>query len=418
MINHFKQIVNGYNPNRMMSVDLLRGVTIFTMILVNNPGSWGNLYSPLAHAVWHGWTITDLVFPFFLFIVGLSIALSANQTASSCDKKNQANTIGINRFELLQIVARTVKLFLLGWLLGLSYYNFYDPQFSWFNDKLLSIRWFGVLQRIAIVYFVCAICFRLMTNRQLIILCMVLLGAYWTAMMLLPYIDNNGNQLVGVLLPGNNLAAYIDHHLFGVNHLYHKSTQPFASDPEGLLTTVPALVNCLIGILVAKSVLLKPNTPDEKTATVNQEQKVKQQIIKLLWIAFPMLLLAYIASNWFPFNKNLWSPPYVLLSSSLAIIVLALARWLIDLMGAKLWTAPFLVFGSNAIALFMLSGFVARLLSMVKIDGLSLKTSVYSMVELISDDAKLNSLCFALLFMLVMYCPLYWMYQKKLFWKV
>lgn len=403
MTNHFKNIIDRYNTNRMMSVDLLRGVTIFTMILVNNPGSWGELYAPLAHAQWHGWTITDLVFPFFLFIVGLSIALSSNSDISNSNN-TQEQAIGLNTRMFKQIVTRTVKLFLLGWMLGLSYYNLYDPSFSWLNERLLSIRWFGVLQRIALVYFFCAISFRLFSTRQLVLLCIIVLAVYWASMMLVPYTETNGTLYVGQLIPGNNLAAFIDHHLFGVKHLYHKSTTPFASDPEGLFTTLPALVNCLVGILVAKTILNKPAD--------------RQQIYYLLLAGLSMLIAAYICANWFPFNKNLWSPSYVLLSSGLALLALAFARWVIDLRAIKVWTAPFLVFGSNAIALFMLSGFFARLLLMIRVDGVSLKTSIYSTVELISNDAKFNSLCFAILFMIVMYVPLYWMYKNKIFWKV
>ena len=418
MFNHFNKIIILYNPKRMMSVDLLRGFTIFAMILVNNPGSWGNIYPPLAHAEWHGWTITDLVFPFFLFIVGLSIALSADKAESNINCCSLSKPIGLNSDDFIQIVVRTIKLIILGWILGVSYYNFYDPNFEWFNDRLLSIRWFGVLQRIALVYFVCAICFRILTHRQLILLSILLLAIYWGAMILIPYSDDSGNQFVGLLLPGNNLAAYIDHHLFGVKHLYHKSTLPFASDPEGLLTTLPAVVNGLIGVLVAKIILNNPCSSNQNQQPEQFANLIKSELYKLLLVGFIMLIAAFICALWFPINKNLWSPSYVLLSSGLAILCLAFARWLIEFKKINQWAAPFLVFGNNAIALFMLSGFAARLLSMIKIDGISLKGIVYSGVEVISNDAQFNSLCFAILFMLVMYWPLYWMYKNKIFWKV
>ncbi len=430
MINHFRNITESYPTKRLMSVDLIRGLTIFAMILVNNPGSWANIYSPLAHASWHGWTLTDLVFPFFLFIVGISITLSFEQSNNSVTGNAKYHSPKISRIELTQIFKRTLKLFLLGWLLGISYYNFYDPNFNWFTDRLLSIRWFGVLQRIAIVYCICAICYRLFNTRQLIWLSILLLVIYWGLMMLAPYQDQAGNQYYGLLLEGNNLAAFIDDYLFGREHLYHKSTQPFASDPEGLLTTLPALVNCLIGVVVAKQILLTSKQSNDSLNPISTSDNFKQFLLswfhsdssskatKLIACAVPLLIFAYLASIWFPINKNLWSPSYVLLSSGLAMLVLALAVWLVDIKGYKLWTAPFLVFGNNAIALFMLSGFIARLLIMIKTDGVSLKTSIYAYFSLISDEAKFNSLIFAIAFMLFMYWPLYWMYRKRIFWKV
>ena len=300
-----------------MSIDFLRGLTIFTMILVNNPGSWSYQFSPLKHAPWHGWTVTDLVFPFFLFIVGLSISISQQNSAL---KQSLSLDFGKSVF------IRFIKLMCLGWFLSLSYYNFYDPNFDWVEGRLYSLRWFGVLQRIAIVYLCCAFIHQYLSNILKVAICILLLFSYWTAMLLVELTDANGIVYQGNLLPGKNLAAYIDHHLFGLSHLYHKSSVPFASDPEGLLTTIPAIVSCLIGILVAEIILTKPS--------------VTAQIKQLSLVGLSLFGLSYLLSIWIPFNKNLWTPSYVLLASGLAMLVLAASRWLIDLKTNKLPTLP------------------------------------------------------------------------------
>lgn len=389
----------------MMSIDFLRGITIFTMILVNNPGSWSYQYSPLKHAAWHGWTITDLVFPFFLFIVGLSISISTKKSRFlAIDDFEKTSKVAITSDDITQILVRSAKLFSLGLLLALSYYNFYDPDFSWLESRLTGIRWFGVLQRIALVYFFCALIHHAFSNRVKVILSFALLIGYWFAMTMISYQDSQAVSYQGLLVAGNNLAAFLDHHLIGISHLYHKSSTPFSSDPEGLLTTIPALVNCLIGILVGDLILSKPS--------------LSEQIRLLFFWGAVLVASAYLISMWVPFNKNLWTPSYVLLSSGFAMILLGASRWLIDEKDIKLWSAPFIVFGTNAIALFMISGLVARLLSMVKIEGLSLKTHLYQLVQYLSNQQELNSLVFAVLFVFIMYIPLNWMYTNKIFWKV
>ncbi len=301
--NHLHSIFSRYQSNRLLSVDILRGLTIFTMILVNNPGSWGAIYPPLKHAEWHGWTLTDLVFPFFLFIVGISISLSFSKQGTATKSRSERQ---------LTVFIRSLKLVALGWILGLSYYNFYSPEFSWFEDRLLKIRWFGVLQRIGLVYFVCASIYIWTADRKKILATsaglVISLISYWAVMILVSYQDSSGNSFQGVLVAGNNLAAYIDHNLFGINHLYHKSSMPFSSDPEGLLTTLPALASCLSGIIVSELILKNENRLWQS-----------KQLIVFGVVAFAF---AYLLSPWIPFNKNLWTPSYVFLSSGLAMIVL------------------------------------------------------------------------------------------------
>ena len=396
---HFKFIVDRYQTHRLISVDILRGMTIFTMILVNNPGSWSTIYAPLKHANWNGWTLTDLVFPFFLFIVGISISLSFSKESSLKQSTSEKQLI---------VFRRSLKLIGLGWVLGLSYYNFYSPEFSWFEDRLLKIRWFGVLQRIGLVYFACASIYiwtarnkRVLTMSTGIFASLIL---YWLIMLFVSYQDANGNLFQGILSAGNNLAAYIDHNLFGTSHLYHKSSSPFSSDPEGLLTTLPALASCLSGIIVSEAILQKEN---------RLLQSKQLMVFGIVSFGF-----AYLLSTWIPFNKNLWTPSYVFLSSGLAMIVLSACIYCIDHKNWKNGFAPFIVFGANSIALFMLSGFAARILSMIKVGDTSIKSMVYQYIQLIGISDEFHSLIFAVSFMIAMYVPMFLMYKNRIFWKV
>ncbi len=396
---HFQFILSRYQSDRLLAVDILRGLTIFTMILVNNPGSWTTIYAPLEHAEWHGWTMTDLVFPFFLFIVGLSISLSfsrENALQQSLAEKQWHVTL------------RTVKLIGLGWILGISYYNFYSTDFNWFSERLLGIRWFGVLQRIALVYFICASLFIWISEKNHVLTSIVGIFAslivYWLLMVFVSYQDGTGNIYQGLLITGNNLAAYIDHNLFGTAHLYHKSSLPFSSDPEGLLTTLPALASCFSGILVNELILKKNNRLSQSK--------------QLILFGITSFVFAYLISIWIPFNKNLWTPSYVFLSSGIAMIVLGICLYCVDHKNWRSGFAPFIVFGANSIALFMLSGFVARLMSMIKIGGISIKGMIYHQIQLLNLSDDFHSLLFAIGFMFVMYFPMFYMYKKIIFWKV
>jgi len=397
--NHLESILEGYQNDRLIAVDILRGLTIFTMILVNNPGSWGAIYAPLKHAEWHGWTLTDLVFPFFLFIVGISISLSFSRTGSIEQSISS---------KITNISIRALKLIGLGWILGLSYYNFYADDFNWFSDRLLKIRWFGVLQRIALVYFVCASIFVICKNLRMSVVASAGIATslilYWILMTSITYQDSDGFSYQGFLIAGNNLAAYIDHNLFGLSHLYHKSSLPFSSDPEGLLTTLPAVASCFFGILIAEIIL-------------KNEDRLRQSK-RLFLYGILAVIFSYLLSAWIPFNKNLWTPSYVFLSSGLAMIVLSACIYCIDHRNWKSGFAPFIVFGANSIALFMLSGFIARLMSMVNLGDTSLKSLAYQNIQLIGISDEFHSLIFAVSFMIVMYVPMFLMYKNKIFWKV
>lgn len=380
---------------RSYSIDVFRGLTITAMILVNNPGTWSHIYSPLAHADWHGWTVTDLIFPFFLIIVGVAISMSFGIGS----KANLERTV-----QLKEIAIRTIKLYGLGLLLALFFIEFHNPAFSWIDDRLLNVRLVGVLQRIAIVYCISSLIFLYVPPSRHLLLLFGALILYWVLMMLVPYPLPTGETVQGLLIPGNNLAAYVDHHIIGAEHLYLKNTSPYASDPEGLLSTIPAIASCLGGFYIAD--ILRTST------------SLQQQIKHLLIMGIGCILLGYIASIWIPFNKNLWTPSYVVLAQGIAGCLLALIVYITELKTIRFGMKPLLVFGTNAIALYMLSGVITHLLLMIRIDEYSLKGWLFEFIQRLPLASESQSLLFAILFLGVMYIPLYWMYKHRIFWKV
>ncbi len=368
-------------PDRLMSLDVFRGITIAGMILVNNPGSWSNIYPPLRHAEWHGCTPTDLIFPFFLFIVGVAITFALGKRKAKGDNQTQI---------IIQIFKRSVILFLLGLIMaGFPYFD------------LSTIRIPGVLQRIAVVYFVTSFIFLKVNIRNQAIIAVLLLLLYWFAMTLIP--------VPGVgyanLEPTTNLAAWLDNLLLG-GHLWSYTK---VWDPEGILSTVPAISTALIGVLTGH--LLKKDT-DKTTKTV------------WMLIAGNILLVAgYVWDAWFPMNKSLWTSSYVVYTGGLALNFLAVCYWFIDVQGYKKWAIPFVVYGLNAITVFFLSGIIAKLMYMIKItsaDGseISLKIFIYQTFFLTWLEPINASLAFAIVYIIIWLGLMWVLYSRKIFIKV
>lgn len=396
VIAHCRQILLGQPSSRLLSVDVFRGLTITAMILVNNPGSWQYVYGPMRHAKWHGWTVTDLIFPFFIFIVGISITLS-------CTKLLAAN---VSRKTILKHAAiRMLKLILLGWFLALFYYNFSAEHYNWLEQRLYNMRVMGVLQRIGLVYFICVLLFLYCSKPLLVMTCCALLLGYWGLLTLVPYYDSGGNEYIGLLEFGNSLPAWLDSQVFSSVHLYYQTAQPFAFDPEGLLSTLPAIASGLSGIFVGQFLIQKYHS-----------NEYKSKALFILGVA--VVLLGELWAVYLPINKALWTSSYVLLSSGYACVVLALLIWVIDCKQVKNWSAPFVVFGANSIAFFMFAGIVARLLIMLPAGNTSLKGWIYTQI-LQPYLGNLNgSLAFALGFLLLSYGSMYLLYRKRIFWKV
>jgi predicted acyltransferase len=324
------------SSTRLTSLDAFRGLTIAGMILVNNPGSWEHVYPPLRHASWHGWTPTDLVFPSFLFIVGVAIPLAIGKRRERGDATGSIVT---------KIVIRSLVIFALGLFLNWFRLEKTDSGYSLpeLLPSLARLRIPGVLQRIAVCYLLIALLYLWTGVRTQIAVTVGLLVGYWTIMRYVP-VPGHG---VGDLSREHNLAAYVDRLLLP-GHLYKKDY-----DPEGLLSTLPALASTLIGVLTGRW-LGTIRTPSEKTCGV---------------FAAGVVLFA-IGWGWdasFPINKALWTSSFVLYSAGLSLQVLGLCMWLIEVLGVRGWSGPFLVFGSNAIAAYVLSGLAVRFLPLMEV---------------------------------------------------
>ncbi|OKY25175.1 acyltransferase family protein [Thalassotalea sp. PP2-459] len=389
---HAESVLSRYAENRLLALDVLRGMTITAMVLVNNPGSWSNIYAPLKHAKWHGLTPTDLIFPFFVFMMGISIGIVIRRAKSQ-------------PFQHSKVWIRTVKLFGLGLFLFLFYINFYQAGFSWIEDRLYKIRYFGVLQRLAIVYLVTYyLVFYTSEKAQKAILLGILI-VYWALSAFMPYQDSVGNIYVGELAFGNSLVAWFDDLLIASQHLYYHSAQPFAFDPEGVLSTMPAIASALTGVLISNTLT---------NNLLNKESKAKI-VVKFGII---MLLVGYIFSVIVPINKQLWTSSFVLVSSGWACTMLASLIWLIDIKGYKKWSTPFIVFGVNAIGFFVFSGVLARLLLMIPAGETNLKTFLYHNYFSQIISPTFGSLSFALCFCVICYLIFYQLYQKQVIFKV
>jgi predicted acyltransferase len=320
-------------PARLLSLDFFRGATVAAMILVNNPGSWAHIYAPLEHAEWHGCTPTDLVFPFFLFIVGVSIAYAMG--SRKLDPASHNKTI-------VKALKRALILFGLGLFLSLFPKVFTEPA-----EAFQQVRIPGVLQRIAVVFFISSVIFLKTSEKNIFRLFIVLLAVYWALMTFVP--------VPGVgyanLEKETNLGAWIDRSVLGEAHLW-KSAKTW--DPEGILGTIPAVATGLFGILVG--VYLKRKDLDAGT--------------KMAWLfsaGFAAIALGWVWGLQFPINKSLWTSSFVLFTGGLATVVLSMSYWIIDVNNYNRFTKPFVVYGVNAITVFFLSGLIPRILNMIKV---------------------------------------------------
>lgn len=370
---------------RLLSLDVFRGLTIAGMILVNNPGTWSALYWPLAHADWHGWTPTDLIFPFFLFAVGVSIALAL---APRLERDGPRGRL------LLRIVSRSAILFALGLFLA----GF--PSFD-----VATIRIPGVLQRIAVCYLIAALLFVATWSRhQTVVTAAVfvsLLFGYWALMILVP-VPGFG---AGDLGKEGNLAAYIDRAVLGP-HIWRAAK---VYDPEGILSTLPAIATTLAGVLTGQWLRASP-PPVTKVAGM-AGAGVVAVVLGLVW------------GRWFPINKALWTSSYVVFTAGAALLIVAACYWLVEIRRWRRWATPLVVFGTNAIAAFVLSTFVARLFIVVKVaarDGapISLHRWIYTHVFAPWASPTNASLLFALAYVLIWLAVMGVLYRRRVFIRV
>jgi predicted acyltransferase len=371
------------NPpkERLVSLDVFRGITIAGMVLVNNPGTWEHIYWPLRHAEWHGWTPTDLVFPFFLFIVGVAITLAFGKRVDSGRS---------SRDLYLKIIKRSLIIFAIGLFLN---------AFPYFNFAELRIP--GVLQRIAVCYLFASVIFLNTTLRTQVLITVALLLVYW---LLLQLVAAPGFA-AGDLTKEGSLPSFIDRIVFGK----HVWAQAKVYDPEGLLSTIPALGTTLLGVL-AGHILRTRSTPFEKVST--------------MFVAGAFCVAVGWAWNaFFPINKALWTSSYVLFTGGLALQFLALCYWVIDIKGYRRWAKPFEIFGVNAIALYVGAGIMAELLGVIKLpaeggEKVPLGSWIYTNIFAAWASPINASLAFAIAFVLVWLGLMWLLYRRNIFIKV
>ena len=360
-------------PQRLMSLDVFRGVTIASMMLVNNAGDWQHIYTPLEHAEWHGWTFTDTIFPFFLWIVGVAMTLSFAKRVERGD----------NRFHLaLHVLKRAAIIFGIGLLLnGFPYYH------------LDRIRIPGVLQRIAICYLIAGLIFLYTSVRGQVLWLVGCLTGYWMLMTLVP-VPGAGP---GHLDPENNLSAYVDRLLL-TGHMYGQTK---TWDPEGTISTLPAIATALFGILTGHLLRLRREPAERAT-----------------WMLVSGNLLIFIGlylSTWMPINKKIWTTPYSIFMAGMAAVCFAICYWFVDVQGWKRWARPFAIYGMNAIAVYILAGVLARTLNLIRPGGTPLQKIIYNAVFVPLADPYTASMLFGAVFSFTLFLVAWFLYRRNWF---
>nr|WP_158941845.1 heparan-alpha-glucosaminide N-acetyltransferase domain-containing protein [Granulicella sp. S190] len=380
--------LTGARPARLLSLDFLRGLTIAFMILVNNNGDEVHAYWPLKHAAWNGFTPTDLVFPTFLFLVGISTVFS---TASRLAQ-------GASRQSLLMHVARrAVILYLLGLVVN---------SFPFFN--LHTMRFYGVLPRIAICYLVVASLYLVSPGwRSKVALVVGALATYWVLMRFVP-VPGYGvpTHQIPLLDRDANLTAWLDRQIFSASHLYEHTR-----DPEGLLSTIPALGTALLGLLTG--------------IWLRTQRALSEKITGIAVAGLSGVLLGGVWNAWFPINKKLWTSSFVLFAGGLSLLLLALSLFLVDYpekrsgKGQAGWLKPFFIFGTNAIAAYVFSELLAAAISSIPVHpGVNLQQAIFHAIQGIIPNVAFASLIYSVGFVAVCWLFVAVLYRRKIFIKI
>jgi len=447
------------DENRLVSLDTFRGLTIAGMVLVNNPGTWAHIYDPLEHASWHGITPTYFIFPFFLFIVGVAIPISLGKRIEQ----------GVDGKLYGKIFSRSVIIFALG--LSISVIPFFQFQATDAPDWLKMLIWlvmtvalfflllrkftiaavlaaisiagiigmyaagytvvpynfetmrvFGVLQRIAVCYLIVAILFLHTNWKQQLGVAVALLFGYW---LLMTQIAVPGCEMTTIDDKACNVAAYIDRVVLGENHIWRAGK---VFDPEGILSTLPAIVTTISGVLTG-TWLLKGSPPYEGGVAAASADGVVlsdarlNKVAGLFFFGVVLVALGWIWNVYFPFNKSLWTSSYVVFTSGLALCTLGVCYWLIDIKGYRKWSRPFVIFGVNALALFVFSGIMARMIGAYRVSSIEDKPmavqkwvfdTIFSAVAQPVDASLLYAISFILFWLFLMWL----LYRKGIFIRV
>lgn len=402
---------------RFYSLDVFRGATVCLMILVNNPGSWAHIYPPLKHAPWHGLTPTDLVFPFFLFAVGTAMSFVMPRLEAA----------GPAVF-WRKIIKRTLIIFAIGLFLNwwpfvrwqdghLAFINWVSP-----DNPTRGVRIFGVLQRIALCYFFASVLVYYLKARKVFYVSLVLLLVYW----MLCYIGNPDDpySLQGWFGTG------IDKDILGVAHMYKGEGRPF--DPEGLMSTLPAIVQVVFGYLVGDYIQKRMSAGvDNKVAQAPALSANIYPMLTGLFVAgVAMLVTGFCWDTVFPINKKIWTSSYTIYTAGLATITIATMIYMIEVRGVRGWLSRFFdVFGKNALFVFALSAFLPKGLALIRIPaGLNAKGvmtyvspwnwSYREVLIHLPGPPEIGSLAYAICVIIFMWAICWYMDKKKIYVKV
>jgi predicted acyltransferase len=369
--------------SRLLSLDAFRGITIVGMILVNNPGSWRYVFPPLRHAEWHGWTPTDFIFPFFLFIVGVAMTFSFGKRLELRESKTRL---------FLHVTRRTLILIALGMLLNL-YWHF----------DFAAVRIPGVLQRIGLCYFFASIIVLSLSRRWQVVVTAGLLAGYWMVLELVP-VPGYG---AGCLDPQGNLCWYIASTLLA-GHTWRGA--PVAGfDPEGILSTIPAVATTMLGVFTGY--------------WLRSERSPLEKVSGMFVAANVCLVLGLILGVWLPINKNLWTSSYVVFMAGMALHFLGLCYWIVDIKEYRKWAHLFVVYGSNAIIAFVTLSLFGKTFALWRIrqaggGETSLKSIIYDRALAPWAGEHFGSLLFPLAMIIIWYGFLLFLYKKKIFIKI
>lgn len=402
---------------RYYSLDVFRGATVCLMILVNNPGSWSHIYGPLEHAAWHGLTPTDLVFPFFLFAVGNAMAFVMPRLEGAGDAQFWK-----------KIIKRTILIFGIG--LFLNWWPFVRWQngelvvnsWTWVNaeGRIVGVRILGVLQRIALCYFFGSVIVYYLKVRGAFLAGLIFLLLYWLLCVV-------GNPSDPYSIAGW-FGTRVDLAILQEPHMYHGEGVAF--DPEGLMSTIPAIVQVIFGFLVGDYIRKRGKHIEGLTDNAVKGFEIYQTLTVLFVAAIGFIVAGYAWGLSFPVNKKIWTSSYVLVTTGMALAILSTLVYAIELKKARNWVTRFFdVFGKNALFVFALSAFLPKGLRLIRIpNGLDAKgqpayLSPWNFIyergyKLIPGDPRIGSLLFALTVILFMWAICYWLDKKRIYIKV
>lgn len=380
---------------RIVSIDFLRGLTIALMIVVNNPGDWGSLFTPFSHAHWEGATSTDLIFPFFIFIVGASIAFS--MLSKKLDSGNHKQL-------MIKIVKRGIIIFLLGFLKDNFPYMIHSDEGLVFKP-LENWRIMGVLQRIGLVYLFAGLIFVKTNWKQQVGITISILLGYWALLQ----VEIEGAYVLELgKYAGGNIATYVDYLILGDNHMWQQINvdegRLLGWEPEGLLSTVPAIATSLIGILAGQ--------------WIKRKSEILNKISSLFAIGGILTVVALLWNLVFPFNKGLWTSSYVLYAGGIALMATGFCMWMMDYKGYAKVAKPFVIFGSNATVAYLMAELTSNLTWFIQIGDSSLNQTIAGAIRSIIPHPEIASHTYAVLWIIPFYLVLKWMYNRKIFVKV